>query len=228
MGMDKKKGKAWSVIQVILSSPQFWSGVGTVLTAIWAWAQGWFASYWAPLTIPIILIVVALTFYLVKQFKVNEKEKQLTELSDKELESTIHGWVDIPRISVTRQTNDETLFQFDVVAPNSIPITIKRRKVDPFFFHFGVIVTWKPETKEKLRSQQEPMRSNLMSNLRIEMLRLGIQFEMKGNFDEILLVQTIPLDDTLTRFYFLQQIYFVIRCASLVGELIEQSLKKRT
>ena len=57
------------------------------------------------------------------------------------------------------------------------------------------------------------------------MLRLGIQFVMSGQpFDEILLIEQIPLDNSLTSFYFLQRIFFVVRAAKLIVELTELGL----
>lgn len=175
----------------------------------------------------LVLIVSGIVLWLINQIHIirERHKKGLTKLSDKKLEETIQDWLDIPNLARTRKTNEETLFQFDVQAPSGIPVTIKRRKVDPFFFHFGVVITWNNENKVKINALKEPFLSTLLSDIKIEMARLGIQHSgIIHPLNEILLIDSTPIDDSLTRYDFLQHIFFVIRASSLVAALIERTL----
>ena len=176
-----------------------------------------------------LIILIAFTFWSINQIgMLRERRKRgLASRSDQEIRETIRDWLDVPYLSVEPKVHPDKFFQFDVTGKHGIPVTIERLRTDPYRFNLGVKVTWKEENKVKLRNLREPIRSNLINKLRIEMLRLGIQFVMSGQpFDEILLIEQIPLDNSLTRFYFLQRIFFVVRAASLVAELTELGLRE--
>src|SRR3990167_213539 len=143
--MDKKKS-LWAIIQVITSSPQFWVAVATVLTALWAWVKGWFASPFAPLTIPVILIVVALTFYITNQIRTNKKQRGLTDLSHKEFESLIWEWLRVSAWTAhPLPLQNETIFAYEVQY-HDIHIAVVREKPQP-----SVIVL---ETKFSMTSKK--------------------------------------------------------------------------
>lgn len=171
-----------------------------------------------------IIIAFGVILWIKNQFDVfrERRKKGLANRSDQEIRETIRDWLDVPYLSVEPKDYPDKFFQFDVTGMHGIPVTVERLRTDPYLFNLGVKVTWEEKNKVKLKNLREPMRSNLINKLKIEMLRLGIQFVMSGQpFDEILLLEQIPLDNSLTRFYFLQRIFFVVRAASLVKELTE-------
>ncbi|MFH0941700.1 MAG: hypothetical protein V1823_01580 [Chloroflexota bacterium] len=223
--MEKNKSKVWAIIQVISSSPQFWMVVGTMLTTVWAWAKGWFDSPFAPLTIPVILIVVALTFYVVKQLTVTKSKRGLTELSPKELQSEIRNWVDVPAWSVQPQPlQSETMFAYEVQYKD-IHIAVVREKPQPSII--VLITKFTMRSEKTMLSEVEWQR--LGSQLSIELARFGIEWDFIGEsntFESIELIEPVILDDSLTQYYFRSRIMFVVRARILAHELWKEALRQ--
>jgi hypothetical protein len=231
--MGTKRNRLWNSIQVLLSSPQFWAVVGSMLTALWAWAKGWFASPYAPLTIPIILLVVALTFYLVNQVKSTRAKRGLTKLSHKEIETQVREWIDISAWKIQKGAlPNGVLLSYDLTH-GDLPIHIERQAKQPEVFYLASEISLTHLVPKNKRMSREDWES-LAGKLAIEMARQGIQWSFSGDEgdkklankeERIRLIDYVILDDSLTGFYFREKVMFVVRALILVIEVSREFFK---
>ena len=69
--------------------------------------------------------------------------------------------------------------------------------------------------------------SELVRNIRIEMIRLGIGFQnMDFPLKQFVLSEVISLDDSLNKVYLTQRMLFVRQAQYLIRELIDQRLNR--
>ncbi len=201
-----------------------------IMLGLTSWAIIWaFLESLGPWIIVIGFALVGIGLLIINQLHTirARRKKGLANLNDQEIRKTIRDWLDVPYLSIEPKVYPDKFLHFDVTGKHGIPVTVERLRTDPYRLNLGVKVNWEEEAKVKLQNLREPLRSNLINNLRIEMLRLGIQFVMSGQpFEEIVLIEQIPLDNSLTSFYFLQRIFFVVRAAKLIMELTELGLRE--
>lgn len=183
-------------------------------TIVWAWAKGWFSSFWAPLTIPILLIVLALTIYITNQYKNAKKEKGLTKLSPDELDKKLQEWTLIPSWKMRRIDS----LNYEVTSSD---VLIRITRPEPLVFELSS--TFKLESEKTNLSESEWAR--LRGQTRIDLARLGIQFQDTG-VNQWQLVEDVVIDDTLTGYRFRPRIMFVIRAWILVFELWNEALRQ--
>jgi hypothetical protein len=204
-------------------------------TAFYLWNTSVYAQIIAVVTVFALLIYLIWPLLKRNGGQVNggkdavDNIKGFTKLSDKEIEDTIHKWIDNPSapfFMIKRlDAEPDTFFGFVVFDPQNRPVTITRHKEQPYqiALHTGIILG--EEQKHKFEAFPEPQRADILRNLRVEMTRLGISNEGICNpFERILLKEAVPLEDSLTEFHFVQRIFFVRRAYALIMELLSQSL----
>jgi len=198
--------------------------VALVVTAI-AWLiqnVPWYLALLG-LLFAVVLILVGINQYEIRK---ERHKKRLVQLSDKEVESTIRDWVDKPSFLFQRSEHMQgRLFQFTITYKD-IPVSITRLKANPNVLFLAVNIVPAEEHKPKLDSLQEPRRSDLIFNLRVEMARLGVGFVgIKWPIENMQIQDFVTLD-SLTEFHLLNHIMLVIRAKVLISELVSQELKE--
>ncbi len=186
------------------------------MVAILAWLQN---ISWYLLTLgffaAIVLILVGINQYSI--FK-ERRKKRFTQYSDKEIETTIRDWVDLPTFSFQRQERPEVYFQFLITDIYKRLVTIARHKNEPYIINILTELELTPTVQQVTKDGWE----KLASRLSVEMARLGIQFKFNGEtnkLDRIRLWESVSFDDSLTAYYFRERILFVIRAFVLVEEV---------
>lgn len=211
-----------SVVSHIVANLLFW-GVPLVVGLL-AWLQ---SVPWYIIALSTIIAFGAI-FWGKNQFDVfrERRKKGFANQSDPQIEDVVHQWIDKPSFSIRREILPEAHFQFVLTDPQGRPVAITRLKNEPTQLQLSVRILLTEEQQCRIATFQESIRSGLISKLRVEMARFGIGFQdIEHPLKQIILIETISLDDSLTNFYLMQRIMFVRRASVLIAELITQALK---
>ena len=155
----------------------------------------------------------------------DRRRKQISKFSNQEVEDTILKWITIPSFSVQRNVDPNALFSFMVKDSQERAVTIARAKDDPSQLVLAIKKQLLEDTKTKLEALEKSTSSQLIFNLRLELIRLGIGFQgVDWPLNQITLSDFVALDDSLTKTYFLGRVLFIRRAQLLIGECIGQRL----
>ncbi|MDP2994276.1 MAG: DUF2299 family protein, partial [Anaerolineales bacterium] len=108
------------------------------------------------------------------------RKTQLTQLSDKEIENAIRGWLDIPHFSVRRIEEANAFFSFAVTDPQDRAVAIVRKKADPSQLLLAIKMRVSSDIMDGLMKLDTSIRSDLFYELRVEMAQLGVGYEGVG------------------------------------------------
>jgi len=148
-------------------------------------------------------------------------KKKLSQYSDKELETVVREWVDIPSLSFSRQEPEQTeYFKFLLTDNSGRYVTITRNKNEPSMILILSEMTF-PDDKQQLNQANW---KTLRDRLSLELARLGIEFTYSGIANQpksVRVTEPVIIEDSLTSFRFRQSVVLVIRAlvlTKLVGE----------
>lgn len=197
--------------------------VGVAMAAVIAWLQSvpWYLALLG------LLSAVVLILFGINQYEIRKErhKKKLTQLSDKELQSEIRNWIDIPAWSVQPQPpQGETMFAYQVEY-KGIHIAVVREKQQSSI----VVLITKFTMQSEKTNLSEVEWQRLSSQLSIELARFGIEYDFIGTpnkAETIELVEPVILDDSLTPYYFRSRIMFVVRGRILAHELWKEALRQ--
>ena len=153
-------------------------------------------------------------------------KKKLSKYSEKELETVIREWVDIPSLSFRRQEPEQTrYFKFLLTDNFNRYVTIIREKSEPSMILILSEMTF-PDDKQQLTQANW---ETLADRLSLELARLGIQFTFNGipnQLQRIRVTEPVIIDDSLTGFHFRQRVIFVIRALVLAQQVGKDTFKE--
>jgi hypothetical protein len=174
--------------------------LSVVGVTIWTILKDWFASPYAFLTIPIVLLVVSLCFFLINQIQNMAHKKK------KDYRKIITDWLFQYGYAAKRNDHDAAVWQISVISSDGTPpIEVCILKNEPDFISIGIVCSISPEEIGPLTALTGQADSTLIEDLRIEMGRIGIEYRNLGHpLKSIYLAQKMALDNTLTPLSFLQ------------------------
>jgi len=176
----------------------------------------------------LILFTIAMVFLGINQISVFQERRKrgIAEMSDKDVDDTIRGWLDDPVFTFQRKMNPECLFQFVVSEEQGRrPVTVSRTKAKPSQLSIGTSITLGDEHRKKYETLSNNERDKIVHNLRIEMARYGIGFSgINRGLEKAKLSDVVLLDNALTEFYLRQRIFYVSGAFVLYEEIISQEL----
>lgn len=190
MGKNKGNNK-WKWISVILSSPYTWVGVSTVITVIWTALKGWLESPYAPLLVPIFVLVIGLTFFSVNQITIWKRwhRKGFASQTNEQIEDTLRKWLDKKQYSLTHKPNDNDLFCFVAMDKQGRPINIMRPKKEPQSIRLLLVVS-----EDQIKEMSNPQQNIIRHAIGVEMARLGVLWSPSP----MCVYLDLPCDDSLT------------------------------
>jgi hypothetical protein len=201
MGTTRKKiwGKIWpSALGPAYSN--LWAVVIVVGAIIWAWIKKWFASPYAPLMIPSILIVLLIYFALLNQIK---KWRRGRTTNYQEL---IMKWLYKYQYSVQRIVEENTEWTIKSThKEGGIPFIVSAYKTEPDFITIAANSKLEPSEQAAVDIITAQPNSILIEDLRIEMSRLGFEHQgLKHPLRVVSIAQKMAKDNSLTELMFLQ------------------------
>ena len=138
----------------------------------------------------------------------------------------IRKWLDHTKLSVANDPNEATHYCYTVNL-DSLKASVYRLKSDPEYVYFGINLGIPPANYKALDSITSSSKSTMIKDLRIELIRFGIEFSgLTHPLRTITLTDNIVFDQNLTRPIFLGKILFMFRAQGLVGELIDAEAKR--
>ncbi|MEK7280950.1 MAG: hypothetical protein AAB037_01180, partial [Chloroflexota bacterium] len=173
-----------------------------------------------------LLAAIALILFSINQYdawKVKRK-KRLIQLSNKELESKIREWINIPAWSVQPQSQLKGILFAYSIQHGGLHVAIVRDAEEPSVIALVSKFTMPSEEAALYKGEWGRFRGQLS----IEMARLGIQWHFIGpqnKFEAIELAEQVILDDAVTGYYFRSRVLFVLRAGILVMELWKEALR---
>lgn len=190
-------------------------------------------SFISSLPGPIIFVLSITTFAVIltgiNQIKVLREQKRLSKYSDKELEDTIRKWIDKPYYKIQRREINDRLFSYNVEPIEGEGLVeVARFPKDRSQLHIGVQITVPIEVTSFLSALPEPLRSNMIDDLGMELTRFGIRFDLLTQPFKVLNIEDIVnIDDGLNEFHFLEHVTFVFKALAMVRGYLTILLRSR-
>ena len=175
------------------------------------------------------IFAIAFIFWAINQIETRQErhKKKLSQLSDKELEDTIHKWIKKPYLKTQPIERDEIIWGFTVEGAPLYLLEVVKLKTEQFQLRLGVTIPIDEKVTEFLFALPEPKRTNIIADIALELIRFGVGFAgLEHPFKTLAILYTIPIDDGLTEFYFLQRIQFVFRAMALVYGYMDRLLRE--
>ncbi len=165
----------------------------------------------------------------IKIEKLTKLRVEWEKLSDKEIEDIISKWATIPYTAVIPRPDDASLFSFAVIGRDGVPVNIFRLKKHPDHVAFASMADLTQGDLVKFRtafdSLEPASQVDLLSKLRLEMVRLGINSAgITLPFKNVALIVNVPLNDLSDDVYFRERISFVRKANMLLLTLMGQHL----
>lgn len=140
-------------------------------------------------------------------------------------EKIIRAWLNHTRLSVANSPSPESYYRL-LVSLDARHVSVYRQKSDPEMVGIGINLNIPEATHEIMDAITSNSASTLIRDLRMELIRLGIQYSgLQHPLRKISFLDEIVFDQNLTRPAFLDKVFFMIRAQILVSELIEYEAK---
>jgi len=211
----------WKKFTTVLNHPivQLIGLPGAIALITWVAIKGQEVPLW--LIWLALLFSVGCVFWIANQVGVwkERHKKRIIGMSDTEIEKTIREWLDWPSFAVRRQDHSDAKFLFLVIDRAGRNFSVLISKQEPTVVQ---IVTEVDLAMKDVKLSQENWEL-VASRLSVEMARLGIQFLFTGEpnkFQQIMLIEQVILDDSLTDYIFRERVMFVARALVLVKEVV--------
>ena len=164
--------------------------------------------------------IILLLINQVAVWKVRRK-RRLTQLPSKEFESEISEWITTTAWSIQPLELAEGASFARLIKYNDLPIQLKRTVKEPLV----VQLTTGLRMSSAKMALSDAQWQDLVTDLRIEMARFGIQFDFVGDKQDTLrLTESVTVDDSMTGFLFRPRIMFVVRAYILAVEVYKEAL----
>ncbi len=175
-----------------------------------------------------IIFGIGCAFWIVNQIDTwrARYKKGLTKLSDKDLEKTIRDWVDIPNLSFKRSDDSSTYFAYTLTDEQKRTIYVVRNRKSPQEITIGSAISI-PTHPTQYRELSEEELVEILDNISLEMIRLGIYFTITGKGSEprvINFFNPVLIDDSLTSYQFKKECLFVIRAYTLLLQVFKLAI----
>jgi len=225
--MPKWKGGVWDIIKNIITNliaPLIVLGAPIMI----GWLA-WLKDLPAYLICLIMLGAFGFSLFLINQYAIlrDRTKRNIKNRSDKKIERIIREWIDVPGYSVTRIKPERNFkFHFEIRDAQNRHVNIIRGKNNPAIIEFAgrVKITSENQTLDELTLNE------IASKIKIEMARLGISYVFDGSpnlLEYIRIINSVIIDDSLTEFYFRQNISLIVRAIILIIEIKNQVLENR-
>ncbi len=177
------------------------------------------------------IAAIAIVFFIINQIHTwrERHKKGLSKYSDKEIESTIREWIDIPMFTIKRTDVDEskTYFTFTVIDTEDRQFHIARNRKSPHYIGIFTAMSLDSKPEMSVELTEEDIKK-LVAKLSLEMLRLGCsyEFDFKEKGFILTLHNSVLIEDSLTDVAFRNECGFLARAWSLAMGIIGLTLQE--
>lgn len=180
----------------------------------------WLGSYIFGITI-LALILVWVLWPVVRRLRYGTKEATPGDaLNDDERETLVRDWLFEYGMSVQKAEDNTNLFQFSAEKRGGQQVWVSRPQKDSDFLHIWGIDTVDPVIYQNVA---DPRQVELA--VRVELLRLNVQFELEGQpVNRIHQWRRVPFDESLTKEKFMDAYDAVVRGRILARSIYEQAM----
>lgn len=224
--MGKRLKKAWEKAwPSAFGGPWGWiiSGLGTLGMIVWAFLKNWFASPYAPLTIPIAFLFILIVFTTMNAVRKYRWGRTIN------YENLIMKWLYKYGYSVQKISTDKVEWAIQSTHKDTkegFPFLVAVYKTEPDFVSIFVNFKFTPEDQGELDRITSQPNSTLLEELRIEMARLGFEYAgLHHPMGVVAIGQKMAQDDSLTELAFLQAALRVRSAHSLCLSVISKYKK---
>jgi hypothetical protein len=175
-------GKWWNLLRGEIIGGLIVSALLAIASGIWALLQSWVA----PIIIPLVIGVFALSI-----FAINQLHSLLTRRQIKNLERFVTDTFYKLGVSIKRDSNNNAVFQVTVTKGED-GVTITQNKSSPEYLTLCINIAVAEKDRQELDmvTSQRPM---IIQDLRIEMNRFGVMYRgLKHPLRLITLVDIVP------------------------------------
>lgn len=196
-----------------------------VLAVITVWQRFW-PDTGPPLGTIAYAVVVVLGVMIIVQLERWSRRKR--PATPKEIEATIRSWLDGAQYSVRRDPQGNALFQIlaEIETPDKkrLPLSIGCLRESKQRVSIGIRIALSDDEQSALAKLDTSERDGLIYDLRLELLRLGVDYlGVATPLSEIAVQNHLDLN-TLTELDFLKGCFLVRRAHQLIGNSIRSAL----
>ena len=214
-------------------SPLEWIGIGAAVlgaaAVYWAAITDWFSTPWAPLTIPMVLVIIASVYSIIDRYSQRRARTPFKPLSDNELRNTIQEWLTDygwtvsypPNIKELQAAGYPWVINAVVQEPMSLQIAyVPGDSMLTFSTYYSVPNNWWVEF-DKLTSDPKLC---LLDEITIELahFELGVAGVVHP-LRNIALNDQVLYDETFSKIRFVEMAKHVISAGSAVDAIIRRA-----
>lgn len=115
--------------------------------------------------------------------------------------------------------------KFLATDPEGRPVVVARLRGDEAFITLGARLSVSPDAKAMLEEMPESVRLGMIEEIKIELARFGISYEITEPLETIRVADHVLCDDTLTRFVLAERVGFVRRALVLIMVLLGRAVR---
>jgi hypothetical protein len=144
------------------------------------------------------------------------------DVTDKNIEQNIRGWLDDFGLSTKKQQDEPTtIFTLVTTLPNGDPIAIGQLKTHPRYLTIQSTVTISPEHKSVIDKLSKVESDELVAQVNLEMARAKVSNIMTSPLGSVVLVSRLPITSDLTEDEFMRHIDDMDSDISIVRDTVQ-------
>lgn len=195
--------------------------------AIWAWIKSWFKSLPKPLFVLFVIIVFGLTFFSLNQCQQFRQQygMNFAKMSNEKIQNTLMEWLDKEGWSTKSQQRPEMLFQIRAEDSFNRVIIIARLVDKDKFIVIGGVWNFDENNKTILDKLSDQDRAEMISELRIEVARFGLEYSgLKLPLNRFSIETRLPCDETITRELFTKKVVTIRNTYIIINVIIRRTM----
>lgn len=195
----------------------------TAVLAVWAWFMAWPG----PLFALFIIGVFSILLFGFNQFYGLRKKRArgFATMSNEKIYNILMQWLNKEGWSTKTQQRLDKLFQIHAEDSRKRAIIIARPKNEDSFIFIGGSWEIPQETQTTLDNLSEQAQEEMLSELRIEVARLGLDYSgLERPLKKIGLQTRLACDETVTRELFMRQVVTIRNIYIIVIVIINRAI----
>ena len=154
------------------------------------------------------------------------RKRGFANQDDIKIEATLRSWLDKWRFKISRDAQPNMLFQFKAEDNLGCVMLVARPKDVNSFILIGGIWNIPPELETQFNSMPDNMRMDMLENLQIEMLRLGVSYiGLDTPLKKVGIEIRVPCDENCTESVFLREFQKARYAYLLMTTIMRKSLR---
>ncbi len=195
-----------------------------------SWAVIWaFLKLLGPWIIVIAFACVAIGLLIINQFHIvlMRHRRGFTSMKNERIDTTLRSWLDKLGYSIRSASDTKMLFQFVATDNQQTNITVCRPIAEDNFIFIGGNWNIPPDIEKWFDEMPKDSREEMLSELRIELLRMKVDNSgLKHPLKQVAVQVRVPCDETCTEAVFIQYWVTAKFAYIMMGQIMARALRR--